>query len=96
MLILFCFIFYTKLHNYLLANSASQEIPPFYVNHSFITPFTSASHLSLFWAHTSGSIQVWGTSLYFISWYVYTLRGCLHLTQPLSWSTTFCWLSSTA
>jgi len=47
--------------------SASQVIPPFYVNQTFITAFTSASHLSLSWAHTFGSIQVWGTSLYFVT-----------------------------
>ena len=51
--------------------AASQEIPPFYGTQSFITTFTSACHLSLSWAHTSGSIQVWGNSLYFITWYVF-------------------------
>ena len=75
---------------------ASQEIPPFYVNHIFITPFTSASHQSLSWAHTIGSIRVRGTSLYFIAWYVFTVRSCSHLIQLLSWSTTLCWLSATA
>ena len=75
---------------------ASQEIPPFYGTQSFITAFTSACHLSLSWAHTSGSIQVWGTSLYFITWYVFTVRSFSHLTQHLSWSTTPCQLSVTA
>ena len=62
---------------------ASQEILPFYGNQSFITAFTIACPLSLSWAHTSGSVHVWGTSLYFVTWYVFTLRSCLHLTQPL-------------
>ena len=73
--------------------SASQEIPPFYGNHSFITTFTSACHLTLSWAHTIGLIQVWGTRLFFITCYIFTVRGCSHLTQPLSWSTTPCRLS---
>ena len=50
---------------------ASQEIPPFYGTHSFITAFTSACQLSLSQAHTSISIQVWGTSSYFITWYIF-------------------------
>ena len=50
---------------------ASQEIPPFYGTHSFITAFTIAFPLSLSWAHTSGSILVWDTSLYFITWRSY-------------------------
>ena len=74
---------------------ASQEILPFYGTQSFITAFTSACHLSLSWAHTSGSIQVWGTRLYFVTGYVFTVRSCSHLTQPLSWSTTPCGLSVT-
>jgi len=48
---------------------ASQEIPPFYGTQIFITAFTSACHLFLSLAHTSGSIQVWGTSSYFITCY---------------------------
>jgi len=68
--------------------SSSQEIPPFYGKQNFITAFTSASHLSLSWAHNSGSIQVWGTRLYFVTWYVFTVRSFSHPTQPLSWSTT--------
>jgi len=50
---------------------ASQEIPPFYGTQSFIAAFTSACHLSLSSAHTSGSIQVWDSSLYFITWRFY-------------------------
>jgi len=76
--------------------SASQEIPPFYGTHSFIAAFTSACHLPLSSAHTSGSIQVWGTCLYFITWYIFTVRSCSHLTQPLSWSTIPWRLSATA
>ena len=76
--------------------SASQEMPPFYGNHSFNTTFTSACHLTLSWAHTSGLIQVRDTSLFFITCYVFTVRGCSHLTQPLSWCTTPCRLSVTA
>ena len=75
---------------------SSQEISPFYGTQSFIAAFTSACHLSLSWAHTSGSIHVWGTSLYFVTWYVFTVRSWSQLTQPLSWSTTPCWLSPTA
>ena len=48
------------------------------------------------WAHTSGSIQVWGTSLYFITWNILMMMSCSKLTQPLSWSTTPCRLSVTA
>jgi hypothetical protein len=106
MLILFCLIFYTILLTYWLHGaqsfwatnrfSASQEIPPFCGNQSFITACTSACHLPLSWAHTSGSIQVWGTSLYFITSYLFMVRSCSHLTQPLSWSTNPCWLSATA
>ena len=76
--------------------SASQEIAPFYGNQSFITAFTSACHLSLSSAHTSGSIQVWGTRLYFVTWYIFTARSFLHPTQPLSWDTTPCQLTATA
>ena len=76
--------------------SASQEIPAFYGNHSFITAFTSAYHLSLSWAHTSGSIQVWGTRLHFVTWFDFTVRSFLHLTQTLTWSTIPCRLSATA
>ena len=76
--------------------SASQEIPPFYGNHNLITAFPSACHLSLSWSHMSGSIEVWGTSLYFITCYVFTVRSCSHLTQALSWSATPCRLSVTA
>jgi hypothetical protein len=67
--------------------TASQEISPFHGNQSFITAFTSACHLSLSWAHSSGSIQVWGTSLSFIIWYIFMVRSW-HLTQTLRWSTT--------
>ena len=76
--------------------SARQEIPQFYGNQSFITAFTSAYHLTLSWADASGSIQVWGTSLFFITCYIFMVRSCSHLTQPLSWSTTPCQLSVTA
>jgi len=103
---LFCFIFYTILHNYWGHRAASflktnrfstrQEIPQFYGKHNFITQFTGASHLSLSWAHKSGSTQVWGTKLYFVTWYVLMVSSFLHPTQPLSWSTTPCRLSVTA
>jgi len=67
--------------------SASQEIPPFYGNQSFITAVTSACHLSLTWDPTIGSIQVWGTSLYFITWYSFTVRGLFapHPTRKLEY-----------
>jgi len=71
---------------------ASQEISPFYGTLSFIAAFTSACHLSLTWTHTSGSIQVWDTSLYFITWRLY---GEDYLTKPLSWGTTPCQQSAT-
>ena len=75
--------------------SASQEIPPIYINRTFITAFTSACHLSLYWAHNIGSIHVWGTSLCFIIRY-FLGRGVVHnLPNPLSWSTTLCRLSVT-
>jgi hypothetical protein len=53
MLILFYFIFYTILHNYLLApwsrvlleKLTGSQLAPFYGTHSFITAFTSACHL---------------------------------------------------
>jgi hypothetical protein len=75
---------------------ASQEIPPFYGTQSFITAFTSACQLPLSWAHTNVSIQVWDTNLYFITWYVFMVRSCSHLTQCLSYNTTPCWLSAIA
>jgi len=72
--------------------SDSQEIPPFYgtqisIQHSQVTATCCYT-----WAHTSESIQVWGTSLYFLTWYIFTVRNCSKLIQPLSWS----WLSATA
>ena len=76
--------------------SASQEIPPLYGKQNFNTAFTGASQLSLSWAHNSGSTQVGGTRLYFVTWYVFTVRSFSHLTQPLSWNTTPCWLCATA
>jgi len=76
--------------------SASQEIPLFYGNETFIAAFTSSCYLSLSWAHTSGTIHVWGTALYFVTWYVFMVRSCSHLTQPVNWSTTLCQLSATA
>jgi len=103
---LFCFIFYTILHTYWRHGAASflktnrfstcQEIPPFYGKQNFITPFTGASHLSLSWAHNSGSIRVWGTRLYFVTWYVLTVSSFPHPTQTLSWNTTPYHLSMTA
>ena len=66
---------------------SSQEIPPFYGTQSFIAAFTSACHFSVSSAHTSESIQLWDTSLYFITWYFY---GEEYLTKPLSWGTTPC------
>jgi len=76
--------------------SSSQDIPPFYGKQNFITAFTGASHLSLSWAHNSGSIQFWGTRLYFVTWHVFTVTSFSDPTQPLSWSTTPCQLSATA
>ena len=76
--------------------SARQEMPQFYGKQNFITAFTGASHLSLSWAHNSGSIQVWGNKLYSVTRYVLTGINFLHPTQPLSWSTTPSWLSGTA
>ena len=76
--------------------SASQEISPFYGKQIFNATFTGASHLSLSWAHYSGSIQVWCTRLYFVTRYVFTLRTFSHPSQPLSWSTTPCRLCATA
>ena len=72
---------------------SSQEIPPFHGTQNFITAFTSACHLSLSSAHTSGSIQVWDSSLYFITWRFY---GEEYLNKPLSWGTTPCRQSATA
>jgi len=72
---------------------SSQEISPFYGTQSFIAAFTSACHLSVSSAHTSESIQVWDTSLYFITWCFY---GEEYLTKPLSWGTTPCRQSATA
>jgi len=102
---LFCLIFYTILHTYWLCGaaslknyrfSASQEISPFYGKQIFNTAFTGASHLSLSWAHNSGSIQVWCTRLYFVTWYIFTVRSFSHPTQPLSWSSTPCRLCATS
>ena len=76
--------------------SARQEMPQFYGKQNFITGFTGASHLSLSWAHNSGSIQVWGTRLYSVTRYVLTGINFLHPNQPLSWSTTPSRLSVTA
>jgi len=76
--------------------SASQEIPRFYGKQNFIPAFTGASHLSLFWAHNSESIPVWGTRLYLVTWYVLMVSSFLHPTQSLSWSTTPYRLSLTA
>ena len=76
--------------------SASEGIPPFYGNRSFITAFTCACHLSLTSAHTSGSIHVWGTRLYFVTWYVFMVRSFSHLTQTPTWSTIPCRLSVNA
>ena len=76
--------------------SACQKIPPLYGKQSFITAFTGASHLPLSWAHNSGSIQVWGTRLYFVTRYVFTVRSFSHSTQSLSWSTNPCRLCATA
>ena len=76
--------------------SASQEISPFYGKQIFNTPFTGASQLSLSWAHNSGSIHVWHTRLYFVAWYVFTMRSFSHTIQLLTWSTTPYRLSVTA
>ena len=76
--------------------SARQEIPQFYGKQNFITAITGAYHLSLSWAHNIGSIQVWGTKLYFVTWYVLKVSSFSHPTQPLSWSTTPYRLSMTA
>jgi len=76
--------------------SASQEISPFYGKQIFNTAFAGASQLFLSWAHNSGSIQVWRTRLYFVTWYVFIVRSFSHPTQPLSWSTTSCRLCATA
>jgi hypothetical protein len=75
--------------------SSCQEIPTICGTQRFITVFTSACHLSIFWSHTSGSIQVRGTSVYFIT-YVFMVKSTSHPTQPLNRSTTPCRLSVTA
>jgi hypothetical protein len=97
---------YTILHTYWLHGAesfliktnwfpASQEIPPFYGTQSFITPFTSACYLSLSWAHISGSIQVRGTSLYFITCLIfYGEQFSPHPKPRLDYYP--CWLSATS
>jgi len=105
MLKMFCLIFYTVLHTYLLAPwstvlfeklTGSQVVKKFL---HFMKPkfhYSIHKYLSVSWAHTSGSIQVWGTSLYFITWYVFMVRSCSHIIKTLSWIATPCWLSATA
>jgi hypothetical protein len=54
----------------LTASQLVKKFPHFMEPKNFITAFTSSRHLSLSWAHTSGLIQAWDTSLYFITRYV--------------------------
>jgi len=60
--------------------------------------FTKMNNIlyTIYWAHNSGSIQVWGTRLYFVTWYVFTVRIFSHSTQSLSWSTNPCRLCTTS
>jgi hypothetical protein len=53
-----------------------KKFSAFYGPRRSITAFTIARHLSLSWACTRGSVQVWGTSLCFITWYVFKVRSC--------------------
>ena len=76
--------------------SASQEIPPFYVNQTFITsihmclppaPILSPYH----WINPGLRHQ-----FRFHNMILFRERSRSHITQTLSWSTTLCWLSTTA
>ena len=76
-----------------------KKFPAFYGTQMFITTFTSACHLSLFWAssgHTKVTIQIWGKCSCFVTQPDISVRSCQHLAQLPSWSTTTCLLSVAA
>jgi hypothetical protein len=74
----------------------------FYGTRTFITTFTSACHLPLSWTlfHflgcNKGSVYLRVVFECIVTRYIFTVRSCQHLAQPLSWRITPCRMSATA